>query len=113
MSEISPELVERMVKFVRFVKGYSPNTCEGHAQAMYRRFVSDAAAINADLPRPVDPDLVEAREVVCGYHHDKHPESPWHVEQAEIVRSGRFDQMLDVQAAYFGIKRGRELERGQ
>ena len=62
---------------------------------------------------PIDPDLIAAREVVCGYHHDKHPESPWHIEQAEIVRSGRFDNMLDVQAAYHGIKRGRELERGE
>lgn len=62
---------------------------------------------------PVDPDLIEAREVVCGYHHDKHPESPWHIGQAEMVRSGNFDNMLDVQAAYHGIKRGRELERGE
>lgn len=62
---------------------------------------------------PVDPDMIAAREVVCGYHHDKHPESPWHVEQAEMVRSGRFDNMLDVQAAYHGIKRGRALERGE
>lgn len=62
---------------------------------------------------PVDPDMIAAREVVCGYHHDKHPESPWHVGQAEMVRSGRFDKMLDVQAAYHGIKRGRALERGE
>lgn len=69
----------------------------------------EALAIAALLPRPVDPDLIEAREVVCGYHHDKHPESPWHIGQAELVRSGRNDNMLDVQAAYFGLKRGREL----
>jgi hypothetical protein len=62
---------------------------------------------------PVDPDLIAAREVVCGYHHDKHPESPWHVGHAEIVRSGRLDNMLDVQAAYHGIKRGRILEQGE
>lgn len=62
---------------------------------------------------PLDPDMIAAREVVCAYHHDRHPESAWHVGQAEMVRSGNFDNMLDVQAAYHGIKRGRSLERGE
>lgn len=77
--------------------------------------VSDAFAryIASKEEPPLDPDLIAAREVVCGYHHDKHPESPWHVGQAEMVRSGRFDNMLDVQAAYHGIKRGRAMERGE
>lgn len=60
---------------------------------------------------PVDPDLIEAREAVCRSHHDRHPESPWHQGQAELVRSGRNDRMLDVLAAYEGVKAGRKLER--
>lgn len=79
--------------------------------ASYRR--AFARYIMSKEEPPVDPDMIAAREVVCDYHHDKHPESPWHVEQAEMVRSGRFDKMLDVQAAYHGIKRGRALERGE
>ncbi len=61
---------------------------------------------------PVDPDLIEAREVVCKNHHDKHPESPWHVERAQRVREGCDDNLLEVMQALAGIKRGRELERG-
>lgn len=79
--------------------------------ASYRR--AFARYIMSKEEAPVDPDMIAAREVVCGYHHDKHPESPWHIEQAELVRSGRMDNMLDVQAAYHGIKRGRALERGE
>lgn len=61
----------------------------------------------------VDPDLIAAREVVCGYHHDKHPESPWHMEMAEQVRSGDRDGGPVMLVAYHAIKRGRELERGE
>jgi hypothetical protein len=69
----------------------------------------EAREIVAMLPKPVDPDMIEAREVVCENHHDRHPESPWHADQAAMVRSGKVDNMLEVQAAYHGIKRGREL----
>lgn len=62
---------------------------------------------------PIDPDLIAAREVVCGYHHDKHPESPWHMEMAEQVRSGDRDGGPVMLVAYHAIKRGRELERGE
>jgi len=106
--EIPAEVVERMVALVRDMVRVSRNVGD---TALGTQFL-EARCISELLPEPVDPDLVEAREVVCGYHHDKHPESFWHVEQAEVVRSGRFDRMLDVQAAYHGIKRGRELERG-
>lgn len=100
MGEISPELVERMVALVRHM-----------ARDVVARDIhfNEARTIVAELPKPVDPDLIEAREVVCGYHHDKHPESPWHINQAARVRSGALDSLRDVQAAYHGIKRGREL----
>lgn len=62
---------------------------------------------------PVDPDLIEAREVVCQNHHDKHPESPWHAGQSEQVRAGHCDHLLEVIQALAGIKRGRALERGE
>lgn len=102
---LSAELVERMITCVRGLAAH----WETADPIDIDRRIEEARAIVAELPAPVDPDLIEAREVVCGYHHDKHPESPWHVEQAAAVRAGVRDSMLDVQAALFGIKRGREL----
>ena len=109
MSEISQELVGRMAALVRGMAEHEPFIMPATHGTAASDDYARAKIIAAELPVPVDPDLIAAREVVCGYHHDKHPESPWHVEQAELVRSGRNDRMLDVQAAYFGIKRGREL----
>jgi hypothetical protein len=107
MSGIPEELVARMHRAILAYVREDSSLIVGD-NSIYAEFCS----IVEQLPEPVDPDMVAAREVVCGYHHDKHPESPWHVEQSVLVRSGRFDNMLDVQAAYHGIKRGRELARG-
>lgn len=87
--------------------------CGSPADVTIGAFKAFARYIAKHEDAPIDPDMIAAREVVCGYHHDKHPESPWHVEKAKMVRSGRFDKMLEVQAAYHGIKRGRDMERGE
>jgi hypothetical protein len=73
---------------------------------------AEAAIANLDqfiLPDPVDPLLIEAREIVATSDHDPWPGSPWHVNQAELIRAGRGDDMLVVRAAYNGLKRGMEL----
>jgi hypothetical protein len=57
MTEISPELVERCVALVRQVAQGRP----GSLQQTINRDL--ARAIAAELPAPVDPDLVLAREV--------------------------------------------------
>jgi hypothetical protein len=108
--EIGPELVERMVALVRSMLQQEAEHADAPTRFCYANH-TEARAIAALLPEPVDPDLIEAREAVCRSHHDKHPESPWHQGQAELVRSGSNDRMLDVLAAYEAIKRGRELER--
>lgn len=101
--EISQELVERCVALTRrIVEAMDGRVLLGQGDEL--AIVKEARAIVAEL----DADIIEAREVVCAYH-DKYPESLWHQEQAAVVRSGRYDKMLDVQAAYHGIRRGREL----
>jgi len=67
-------------------------------------------AVPEDEPA-ADPDVIEAREAVCRSHHDKHPDSPWHQNQARLVRSGVNDGMLDMLAAIEGIRAGRRMER--
>lgn len=99
--EVGPEVVERMIALVRAVSG--------HGGTMVN--LSEARAIVALLPEPVDADLLEAREraiallsktAVSNGIPDQHP--------AIIrIREGRGDHnsfVVDILAA---IKRGREL----
>jgi hypothetical protein len=59
---------------------------------------------------PVDPLLIEAREIVAKSDHDPWvPDSPWHDNQAALIRAGKNDKTLVVRAAYNGLKRGIEL----
>lgn len=62
---------------------------------------------------PVDPDLIEARELVCAFDHDKWPDDEWHRDQARLTKGGSHDSSWRVIMALEGIKRGRELERGE
>lgn len=62
---------------------------------------------------PVDPDLIEARTLVCVCDHDKWPDDEWHLDQARLVKGGSQDSSWRVIMALEGIKRGRELERGE
>lgn len=89
---ISDELVDRMVALVREMAS------EGYDRA------SD---IVAKLPQPVDPDLLEAREIACA-------EVPsWAAEQKRRCRQGTYDGNLLIVLALAGVRRGRSLERGE
>lgn len=100
-SELPAELVERMVALVRDL----------HADHLLydlhdrqQDFCKRTAEIVALLPKPVDPDLVEARAAVAEAH-DEPNYSKWCSE----VLAGQFDDCKDMQVARIAIKRGREL----
>jgi hypothetical protein len=52
--------------------------------------------------QPVDPDLIEAREIVGARY----------LELLPLYRAGRYDSGSTIPIALAAIKRGRELERG-
>lgn len=71
-------------------------------QAQHRRDLAKALI----LPDPVDPDLLEAREI-CAKYWDKE-ECPSH---AENYRSGCYDYDNPIALTVAAIKRGRELAK--
>ena len=94
--DISPELVERLVKAARdVVKAWGSNP-----------FIDDnykaLRAIVAELPEPIDPDLLEARKLACVGRDEA---------TAKGVMAGEYDGWTVVQYHLAGIKRGRELAR--
>ncbi len=95
---VDPVLVERMVKLANNVAG----------QLTYEDICTnriEARAIVALLPKPIDPDLLEARRAVAGQYGSK--ENVAHlVEQA---LSGVGDEWFHTKVALAAIKRGREL----
>lgn len=106
--EISPELVERMVALVR---AYGHGAGLAFEQATGRSVFAEAMLLADLLPEPVDPDLIEAREIVASGHDVYAAESPWHANEAVKVRAGQDDRLFRVADTFAGIKRGRELER--
>ena len=75
-----------------------------------REHSGDVSAIAARLsregwtpPAPVDPDLVEAREIVAQLYDVSWP------ERANYIRMGRQDNNVENVSALAGIKRGRAL----
>ncbi len=99
---ISPEIQARMVELVRKITGnqFAAST----PIVIYR----DAADIAAELPKPVDPDLLEAREICALAQHPKF--SP--PDAVSDYRSGKFDRDTCVKRALTAIKSARrELER--
>jgi len=66
----------------------------------------EARAIVAELPQPVDPDLLEARKIeydIC----DEQGIDP------EPALRGEWDDKPGVRGVLAAIKRGRALERGE
>lgn len=61
----------------------------------------------------IDPLLPIAREIVASTQHDPWPESPWHLEQAAVIRMGHGDRNLTVLAALHGLRRGIEIAKEQ
>lgn len=105
MTDIAPEVVERALTHVRTMAA----KVEGwHFSAMGSDY-QEAHLIAALLPKPIDPDLLEAREMVARGHDKWAGESPWHAGEAERVRSGRDDHCFRVADTLAGIRRGREL----
>lgn len=100
---IEPELVERMVALVREMGGNSSIGMpfdEASAVRYSSTHYSLARGIVDALPKPVDPDLIEARKMAA----DAHPQ----VTTTNFL-DGRADKGCAVQYRLAGIKRGREL----
>lgn len=99
MSEIPQELVDRMIVLMRnFAQGSERTIPE--ATSLLR---DCAKCILAELPKPVDPDLIEAR-AIAGSHCGG--------DLQDNIMSGSWDGDIIVRHVYAAIKRGRELERG-
>jgi hypothetical protein len=67
-------------------------------------FLRDAHDMTADLPKPVDPDLIEAREIAASMLEVA--QGGTHIEE---TRRGERDGYVHVCIAFAGIQRGREL----
>jgi len=100
--ERDPALWDRMEALVRRV-------AEGDWQPGYA-FVTEveARAIVADLPKTVDPDLIEARELCA-----KDAEEAQFIGLPEKYRAGEKDGSPAMQVVLAAIKRGRELAQGE
>lgn len=91
--ELDPALWNRMVALVRDLAGN---------KLLNGRLANEARAIVADLPKPVDPDLIEARNLVeCTVH--------WSPQTDRDLQSGKNDNTPEMKIALAAIKRGREL----
>jgi len=114
--EISPAVVLKMVAFIHECDRL---TDDGHTHHPFvgksstddeLRLRRELRAIVALLPEPVDPDLVEARKIVAvsvfGDAAEHDPE--FSLEKALLTEEASL-----IENVLLGIKRGRELERGQ
>lgn len=105
MTEIAPELVERMVALVReiaadrFLRSASPYV---------HSFAKIAADIVAELPEPVDPDLIEVRKMLAERYD---PEASG--DYIRAILAGKEDYTAPIINCLAAIKRGRELERSK
>jgi hypothetical protein len=113
MSEIKPEVVERMAALVRELAAVDQSTMYGFVgEAKLVRFkeaaasrVNEARAITELLPAPVDPDLIEARRIA-----KEALTCPG--QSATLLHNivaGHCDAYSEVRIALAAIKRGRAL----
>lgn len=91
MTGISDELVQRMVEVIRQASG-------PHATWSSTLYI-ECCSIVAELPKPIDPDLIEARKVA--YERDP---------ALLVILEGDLDDCGIVQNALAGIKHGRKLQ---
>jgi hypothetical protein len=104
--ELDPALWDRMVRAIHaYAGGYETIITSG------KSIHAELLSLAADLPKPVDPDLIEAREravdllsktVVSNGLPDQHPE-------IMRIREGRGDSNSYVVAILDALRRGREL----
>jgi len=85
----SDEVVERMVALVRGMA----------ADDIYGVRFSEARAITTLLPKPVDPDLIEAREIAA--------RNVGSLGIVNMILQGGMDEGCSVKCALAGIKYGR------
>lgn len=107
MSEIKPEVVDRMVALVRKMGGSSSigrPYQDGETIQFSSSHYETARAIVAALPMPIDPDMIEARRM-----ESAQAEANGFIDYAVSVRNGDQDNEGPVRCRYEGIKRGREL----
>lgn len=104
MTDINEATVHRMAKLVRQIeKGFLMAYVNDSGISEYDA-VNEARAIVALLPEPVDPDLLEARELYVVANN-------LGGDDATFVRKGQMDACDEIQLALAAIKRGRELAR--
>lgn len=101
---VSPELEARMIALVREAAKQNGYGWDGKQR-------EEAQAIVAELPEPIDPDLLQAREIAAQYAEraasERGRESNW----PDRIRSGKVDGCAEggVGLALDAIRRGREL----
>lgn len=62
---------------------------------------------------PVDPLLIEAREIVAGWYVQNPPKCRVLSNSPEHIRDGKCDDRGEVRQALSALKRGMELGRGE
>lgn len=107
MAEISQELVERMATVIR---AYAHS--DGSHIKTGRSVHAELLAVASELPVPVDPDLLEAREVAASYcQKGSYISISAGEASANHIRAGLRDDDTFVQAMLAAIKRGKEIAR--
>lgn len=102
-AEISQEVVERMVVFVRRMADPNGERCGSTAEAR---------AIVALLPEPVDPDLVAGREMLAKFYeadNERRGNEHYYSSMIADVRAGLKDDTPPVLFAVHALKQSREL----
>jgi adenylate kinase family enzyme len=98
MTEISQALAARMAAAIRAIYDGGPRTT---AQA---KAWQEIDCILSQLPKPVDPDVLECREILATIAE----ENDW-PNNARLWRSGSWDNQSEMQLCLVSLKRGREL----
>lgn len=101
-------LEQRMEDLVRRIASVRDG-CDGAVysfrEGVAAEWEAEAVAIVAELPDPVDPDLIEARKISVGF------KSGLKIE--DEILAGKRDDEEAIQAILKAIQRGRALERGE
>ena len=110
MSEISQELAQRMAALVRDL--YADHIKHG-AHDYVQDFVARTAAIVAELPNPVDPVLLKAREIrAARYEADGDGSDEEHRQRwARFMRDGAYDDDRETANVIEGIRAGIEMAK--
>jgi hypothetical protein len=106
VTEISQKLAQRMAECLR-----ASLTIDGEIAFKIktgRTVFAEVNAIVAELPEPVDPDLIEARKLVAQRYRKEDCPLSYHQVHAAIML-GEDDATQSVQNCLAAIKRGREL----